>query len=62
MTSLALTEEEAQAIFRALLEYRNALQFSRWSDNPAVEKEIQCVDALSERVSLAFYCAEDTAQ
>lgn len=55
VTTLLLTAEESQTVFRALLEHRKALAFSRWSDNPAVEREIQCVDALSERLSLAFF-------
>lgn len=58
--NLALTDEECQVVFRALLEHRKALSFSRWSDSPAVEREIQCVDALSERLSLAhYYPAQD---
>lgn len=55
ITTLTLTREESQTVFRALLEHRKALSWSRWADNPAVEQEIQCVDALSERLSLAFF-------
>lgn len=54
-TPFPLTREESQTVFRALLEHRKALSWSRWADNPAVEQEIQCVDALSERLSLAFF-------
>lgn len=54
MIELALNEEESQTVFRALLDYRNMLRHSRWSGSPAVEREIVCLDALSERLSLAY--------
>lgn len=55
MIDFPLTEEESQAVFRALLDYGTALRHSRWAQSPVVEREIMCVDALSERLSMAYH-------
>jgi hypothetical protein len=52
---LALTESEAQAAFRALIEYRRILKFSEIKDARIIRPEIDAVDSLSEKISLSFH-------
>jgi hypothetical protein len=56
-TSLSLTEREIQAAFRALIEYRRILELSAIRDSGIIRPEIDAVDTLSEKISLAFHCA-----
>lgn len=58
MSELPLTYEESRTLDRALTEYRNTLQHSRWSDNPQVQSDIAAAEALRERLSLAFFDLE----
>lgn len=53
--NLSLTESEAQAAFRALIEYRRILKFSEIKDARLIRPEIDAVDSLSEKISLAFH-------
>jgi hypothetical protein len=57
MTSLSLTESEVQAAFRALIEYRRILELSAIKDSGIIRPEIDAVDSLSEKISLAFHYA-----
>lgn len=52
---LSLTEKETQAAFRSLLEYRRLLKFSELRDSGAVFGEIEAVDSLSHKISLAYH-------
>jgi hypothetical protein len=54
-TSLSLTEREIQAAFRALIEYRRILELSAIRDSGIIRPEIDAVDSLSEKISLAFH-------
>ncbi len=60
--NLNLTDKEAQAIFRALLEYEKSLRFSAWRDNIVVVEEQHTCQQLQERISLLSYYPDDVAQ
>ncbi len=55
ITALSLSGREVQAAFRALIEYRRILKLSEIKGSGLVRPEINAVDSLSEKISLAFH-------
>lgn len=58
---LRLSDKEAQAVFRALLDYRKILTWSAIADTAVVQDEISFVDGVSERLSLQTFTPESMA-
>lgn len=52
---LHLTDREAQAVFRALLNYETQLGFSMILDTGIVRDEIARVRSVQEKISLTHY-------
>ncbi len=52
---LRLSCREMQALFRSLIEYEKALRFSALRDSTLVGAELSHLQAVSEKVSLAFH-------
>lgn len=58
--ALPVDDRDAQALFRALLQYETILKYSALSDSALVAEELHRVVVLQERISLSsFYPAED---
>lgn len=54
-TTLSLTDREVQAVFRGLIDYRRILKLSEIREASIVREEINAVDSVSEKISLAFH-------
>ena len=61
IATLHLTPEESQAVFRSLIEYRRLLKLSEIRDSMLITSELNAVDSVSEKLSLAFFYPKDTA-
>lgn len=55
LTTIHLTDAEMMAVFRSLVDYRRALELSALRDSEIVGDEILAVDAVTEKIGLAFY-------
>jgi hypothetical protein len=59
IATIHLTEAECQAAFRSLIEYRRILKLSEIRDSMLITSELNAVDAISEKLSLAFFYPAD---
>lgn len=57
--ALPLSDREAQALFRSLIDYRKTLQLSALYDSSLVREELAIVDRVSERISLNHFYPSD---
>jgi hypothetical protein len=55
VATIHLTDAESQGVFRALIEYRRLLKLSEIRDSMLITSELNAVDSVSEKLSLAFF-------